>query len=179
MKILFISDIHGVPDNLKYIEGIIYSKKITKLVVLGDLYYNDLPYTEDKENKSLKVKEFLNKYKDILICMRGNCDSIVDIMTSNFPICEGLSVICTDGIDIYLNHGHEYSKNKNRCFNKGILVYGHEHIPYIEKVDDMIYINVGSISLPRNENNPTYMIYENKKFTIYDIYGNVVKNIKL
>ena len=51
MKILFISDIHGVPDNLKYIEGIIDNKKITKLVVLGDLYYNDLPYTEDKENK--------------------------------------------------------------------------------------------------------------------------------
>ena len=86
MKILFISDIHGVPDNLKYIEGIIDNKKITKLVALGDLYYNDLPYTEDKENKALKVKEFLNKYKDILICMRGNCDSIVDIMTSNFPI---------------------------------------------------------------------------------------------
>ena len=40
MKMLFISDIHGIPDNLEYIERIIIDKKIDKLVVLGDLYYN-------------------------------------------------------------------------------------------------------------------------------------------
>ena len=39
MKLLFISDIHGIPDNLEYIERIVIDKKIDKLVVLGDLYY--------------------------------------------------------------------------------------------------------------------------------------------
>ena len=72
-----------------------------------------------------------------------------------------------------------HNKNKNKGFNKGILVYGHEHIPYIEKKDNMIYINVGSISLPRDGNDPTYMIYENKEFTIYDIYWNIVSNIRI
>lgn len=96
MKMLFISDIHGIPDNLEYIERIIIDKKIDKLVVLGDLYYNDLPYTEENENKAQKVKEFLNKHKNILICMRGNCDSIVDVMSSEFLIIDGLSLIYMD-----------------------------------------------------------------------------------
>ena len=43
----------------------------------------------------------------------------------------------------------------------------------------MIYINVGSISLPRDGNKPTYTIYENKKFTIYDIDGNVIDSIEV
>lgn len=54
MKMLFISDIHGIPDNLEYIERIIIDKKIDKLVVLGDLYYNDLPYTEENESPKSK-----------------------------------------------------------------------------------------------------------------------------
>lgn len=61
----------------------------------------------------------------------------------------------------------------------GILVYGHEHIPYIKKNENMIYVNVGSISLPKNNSNPTYAIYKNKNITIYDIYENIIDSIDL
>lgn len=43
----------------------------------------------------------------------------------------------------------------------------------------MIYVNVGSISLPKNNNNPTYAIYKNKNITIYDIYENIIDSIDL
>ena len=59
------------------------------------------------------------------------------------------------------------------------MVYGHEHIPFIKKDKNMIYINVGSISLPRNNYAPTYAIYENKTITIYDINDNIIENINL
>lgn len=79
-----------------------------------------------------------------------------------------------------MTHGNEYNIEKNRKFNiKGVLVYGHEHIPYIKKDKEMIYINVGSISLPKNDNKPTYMIYDNNKFTIYDIENNKLDCIYL
>lgn len=69
---------------------------------------------------------------------------------------------------------------KNRKFNRnGVLVYGHEHIPYIKKNENMVYINVGSISLPKDNNNPTYAIYENKNITIYDVYENIIDSIDL
>lgn len=179
MKILFISDIHGITNNLKYIDGKINEMKIDKLVCLGDLYYAGPTYSDNFTINSKEVHAFLTKYQNILICMKGNCDSSVDIKASDFPISDGISLINTDNLDIYVTHGNEYSFEKNRKLNrKGILVYGHEHIPYIKKENDMIYINVGSISLPRNDV-ATYAIYENKNFVIYDVNDNVVDNIEL
>jgi putative phosphoesterase len=179
MKILFISDIHGITNNLGLIEKKLKETKYDKLVCLGDLYYAGPTYTEKYTVNSNEVHDFLTKYSDMLICMKGNCDSSVDIKTSDFPISDGISLICTDGLDIYITHGNEHSFEKNRKLNrKGILVYGHEHTPYIKKNDDMIYINVGSISLPRNDI-ATYAIYENRKFVIYDINGNVVDSIEV
>lgn len=180
MKILFISDIHGITDNLNIIEKKMNEKDIDKLVCLGDLYYTGPTYDNKYKINSKGVFDFLKKYNDKLICMMGNCDSSVDIKASDFPISNGISLINTDGLDIYITHGNEYSFEKSRKFNhRGILVYGHEHIPYIKKSENMIYINVGSISLPRNNNNPTYAIYENKKITIYDVNDNIIDSTSL
>ena len=179
MKILFFSDIHGILDNLNIIEKQIIDNKIDKIVCLGDLYYAGPTYDKKYIVNSKEVHKFLTKYQDRLICMKGNCDSAVDIKASDFPISDGVSLICVDNLDIYITHGNEYSFEKNRKFNrKGILVYGHEHTPYIKQDDKMIYINVGSISLPRNDI-ATYAIYENKQFVIYDINGNIVDSISL
>ena len=50
----------------------------------------------------------------------------------------------------------------------------------IKKEPDMIYINTGSVSLPRNELGPSYTIYENKKFIIYSLIDNsVISSIEL
>ena len=180
MKILFISDIHGITDNLKIIERKIKEKNIDKLVCLGDLYYAGPNYNKNNVINSKGVFDFLTKYSDMLICMMDNCDSNVDVKASDFPINSGISLINVDNIDIYITHGNEYNFKKNRKLNrKGILVYGHEHIPYIKKDEKMIYINVGSISLPKDNNNKTYAIYENKNITIYDINENIIESIDL
>ena len=180
MKVLFISDIHGITNNLKVIEKLDSKEQFDKIVVLGDLYYAGPNYDKKYEVDSSKVLDFLMKYNDKIIGVRGNCDSDVDIKATDFPICDKLTLICTDGLDIYCTHGNEYNKEKNRKFNrKGILVYGHEHIPYILKDNDMIYINVGSISLPKNGFKPTYLIYDNHKFTIYTIDNEIIDFINI
>lgn len=180
MKILFISDIHGITDNLSIIERTIQKENIDKLVCLGDLYYAGPSYNNHHQIDSRGVLNFLMNYQDKLICMMGNCDSSVDIKASDFPINSGISLIHTDGLDIYITHGNEYNYEKNRKLkSKGILVYGHEHIPYIKKKESMVYVNVGSISLPRNNNEATYAIYNNKKITIYDIDDNIIDSVNL
>ena len=110
--------------------------------------------------------------------MQGNCDSAVDIKASDFPICSTISLICVDGLDIYLTHGNEHSIKKDRNFQrKGILVYGHEHYPFIEKKNDMIFINVGSISLPKKDIEASFCIYEDKTFTIYGIFEKELEKV--
>lgn len=172
MKILFFSDIHGIKKNLTRICEIIEKENPDKIVVLGDLYCQD---SVDNEY----IHHFLMNYIDKLIVLKGNCDSDFDVKNSEFPICSNLAFMNIDEIDIYLTHGNEYNYDKNEKFNrKGILIYGHEHIPYIRKKDDMVYICVGSISLPRNEFGETYMIYNDKKFTIYNIDNEVIDEYK-
>ncbi|MEG1009440.1 MAG: metallophosphoesterase, partial [Clostridia bacterium] len=87
MKILFFSDIHGISDNLSYIKQIDENEKFDKIVVLGDLYYPGPIFDNSKQIKSKEVKDFLMGYQERLICMKGNCDSDVDIKASDFPIC--------------------------------------------------------------------------------------------
>ena len=55
MKILFISDIHGIATNLNVIENKIKNEKIDKLVCLGDLYYAGPSYDNKYKINSKKV----------------------------------------------------------------------------------------------------------------------------
>ena len=172
MKLMFISDIHGISTNLSKIKEIFQKNHCDKLVVLGDLYYIG-PRNQMIEGYNIKeVEEFLESLQDKLVCMRGNCDSDVDIMVSNFPIIENLSLIMMESKDIYITHGHIYNES-NWNKENSILIYGHFHIPFIKKVETNYYINPGSISLPR-EGRPTYLILEEEKATIYDVEDNIV-----
>ena len=150
MKLLFISDIHGICDNLEYIDQVIEREKIDKLIVLGDLYYSGFGYNDNYKINGNFVKDFLTKYSNMLICMRGNCDSDVDVKVSDFPICNNLSSIFVDEINIYITHGNEYNSKKNNKFNsKGVLVYGHEHVPYIYKKEDSSHPQIYGIPFHR------------------------------
>lgn len=177
MKIMFISDIHGIVTNLDKIKNIFDNGNFDKLVVLGDLYYGGFNTFDRMESNNKIVRDFLNSYKDIIICMRGNCDSDLDITVSDFPINEGLSLINTDGIYIYLTHGNRY--NSDNFSMKGILMYGHYHIPSITKTDDMVYVCVGSVSLPRDGSSASYGVYEDKKIILYTIDGDVIDSVYL
>ena len=180
MKILFFSDIHGIDENLKFIKEIDDKENFDKIVVLGDLYYPGPANDDLKKVNIKKVKEFLTNYQERLVCVRGNCDSDVDIKASDFPVCSDLTLICVDGLDIYCTHGNKYNMDNDRKFRrKGILVYGHEHFPFIKTKNDMTFINVGSISLPRNGSEASYGIYSDKIFTIYGISGTKVDQISL
>lgn len=173
MKIMFISDIHGIKTNIEKITQEFEKNNCTKLVVLGDLFYIGPRNKMNQDYDIAKIVEFLNKYKDKIICIKGNCDSEVDQFVCEFPIIDGVSLIVDNELEMYLTHGHKYNEG-NWPVKNSVLIYGHFHIPFIKETESNIFINPGSISLPKEQYKPTYMIYENRKFTIYDIDGKVV-----
>lgn len=178
MKIMFISDIHGIKTNLLKIKEKFNETQCDKLVVLGDLYYIGPRNKMIEEYDISFVKEFLESFKDKLICVRGNCDSEVDIIVSEFPIVNELSLISTINNDIYLTHGHIYNES-NWNLTNSILVYGHFHIPFIKQIESNIYINPGSISLPKNDFVASYLIYDESEFIIYDISDKIIARKKI
>ncbi len=173
MKLLFISDIHGIKTNLKKIKERFEELHCDKLVVLGDIYYIGPRNMMIEGYDITYVNAWLSSFKDKLICIKGNCDSEVDQMVSPFPIVSDLGLISTINEDIYLTHGHIYNEsNWNKTHST--LVYGHLHKPFIKEIETNTYINPGSISLPKGNEGPTYLYYDEENFIIYDLNDQVI-----
>ncbi len=170
MKIMIASDIHG---SAYYAEKMIEAYKsegAKKLVLLGDILYhgprNDLP----KGYEPKKVIEMLNKIKDEILCVRGNCDTEVDQMVLDFPVLADYAVIYDGDVTMYLTHGHKYNPDNLPPIKNGdFLVNGHTHIPANEDMGNFTYINPGSVSIPKNGSKHSYIIYENGKFEFKEL----------
>ena len=182
MKIMFASDIHGDIECAKKMLETYFSEKADRLCLLGDLLYhgprNDLPKNYDPKS----VIALLNENREHLLCVRGNCDTEVDQMVLDFPILADYAFLCTDGITMLLTHGHHYNTKTPPPMKKGdLLIHGHTHVLCIESFgDENLYINPGSVTLPKENNVRSYMIYENRTFSIKSLYGGeIIKEIKV
>ena len=176
MKLLICSDIHGDFDCCSKIVSVFKSGNYEKLVILGDVLYhgprNDLPNGYQPK----KVIELLNEISDHILAVRGNCDTEVDQMVLNFPVLSDYSLIYADGLRIYATHGHKFNTQTVTKMQKGdILLHGHTHIPVFEEFgNNNVYINPGSVSIPKGGYPKTYIDYCDGEFSIVDFDGNVI-----
>lgn len=167
---MIASDIHGSAYYCEKMVEAYKSEKAKKLVLLGDILYhgprNDLP----KDYEPKKVIEMLNKIKDEILCVRGNCDTEVDQMVLDFPVLADYAVIYDGDVTMYLTHGHKYNPDNLPPIKKGdFLINGHTHIPANEDMGNFTYINTGSVSIPKNGSKHSYIIYENGKFEFKEL----------
>jgi putative phosphoesterase len=167
MKIIFISDIHGVPSTLEKVLESAQRLNYDKIALLGDLMYhgprNGIPDFYDPP----KVASILNSLKDKIIAVRGNCDAEVDQMMLDFPIGDDYKTIEADGVKLFLTHGHLYNESKLPPSGTGdVLVHGHTHVPELKRLDCGITIfNPGSISLPKGGSSRSFGLFDNGVFS--------------
>ncbi|MBE6715749.1 MAG: phosphodiesterase [Ruminococcaceae bacterium] len=175
MKLMIASDIHG---SYFYCEKLLVALKkenADRLLLLGDLLYhgprNDLP--EGYAPK--KVITALNSIKEIILAVRGNCDTEVDQMVLEFPILADYCIIQCGEKTVYATHGHKYGETTPPPMPKGsILLNGHTHIPKCTEYDTYTYMNPGSVSIPKENSHHGYMVYENNSFIWKDLDGNII-----
>ena len=178
MKIIVISDIHGLITGIDKIQEKISELNIDKLVVLGDIYYSGIRNMLHKDYNPNYIEDFLRKNKEKLICIRGNCDSNDDVERNNFVKTKEIEKLIVNNKEIYFTHGHIYNE-RNWDKENTILVFGHYHVPFIRKIGTNIYVNSGSLSLPREYNVPTYLLIDDSNLIIYDINDKIVENCKI
>jgi putative phosphoesterase len=176
MKYLICSDIHGDLESAEIIFKKAEDECVDKIIILGDLLYhgprNDLPPTYAPK----KVIELLNKNKEKILTVRGNCDTEVDQMVLEFPILADYAYLCVDGLRIFATHGHKFNTESAPPLAQGdILLHGHTHLLTSTPFgNENTYINPGSIALPKGGNPRTYMIYNEREFVCKDIEENVI-----
>jgi uncharacterized protein len=143
-KILIVSDSHGSTELLNEIKEK-HASEVDQMIHCGD---SEL--SEDNES----ISGFT--------AVKGNCD-----FYGNFP---EEALVEVDGYKILVVHGHLYSVKSSllslsyRAEETGanIVCFGHSHLLGAEKIQEVLFINPGSIMLPRGRRERTYVILELK-----------------
>ncbi|MFD1735987.1 metallophosphoesterase family protein [Bacillus salitolerans] len=141
MKVLLISDSHGLENELRQVAEA-YTGKVDLMIHCGD---SELP----------AVHEVLENF----LVVKGNCD------LENFP--EDLLEEAGE-FKLYATHGHLYNVKMSLAnisyradeVGANIVCFGHSHLAGSELIDGILMINPGSFRLPRGRKERTYCILE-------------------
>ncbi|MGM9877371.1 MAG: phosphodiesterase [Bacilli bacterium] len=166
MKLLFISDIHGNYECMKKMIDNINYEKPDNIIILGDIF--SYGYSSDSD-----VIDILNKMKDKLIVIRGNCDKKINDVLCDFKFYDNL-MIEYNNKKIFLTHGHIYNMDNLPDMQFDIMLHGHFHMHYIKKYDNKIFASPGSISMPRNNSENSYMVIEDNKIVLKNLDRNII-----
>ncbi|MDY4693272.1 MAG: metallophosphoesterase [Blautia sp.] len=154
MKILVVSDTHGIDDNLEK-------------AVYQEAPFDYLIHCGDVEGREI----FIEALSECPCCMvAGNNDYFSDLPAEQ--------EICLESCRIMVTHGHSYGVSID---STGIMdeakfrgcqavFFGHTHKPAILKGDGILGVNPGSLSYPRQEGRrPSYAVVyaeEGKEFQV-------------
>ena len=180
MKYFVASDIHGSATFCQRMLDAYRKEGADRLILLGDILYhgprNDLP--EGYAPK--QVISMLNDVKSELFCVRGNCDTEVDQMVLDFPILADYALIPLGKRTVFVTHGHRYNTDSPPPMKQGdILLHGHTHVPACTDFGGCLYVNPGSVSIPKEDSWRGYMIIEENRLVWKDLESEVKKIFEL
>ncbi len=147
MLIGVISDTH-IPERADKIPEAVFEvfKDVEMIFHAGDLVSIDV--LQDLENLAPTM------------CVQGNMDRMCGL---KLPKQE---IVKVDGIKIGLDHGEVYPRGDTQQLKYigmemgvDVLISGHTHISFIKEVDNMLFLNPGSPTVPRLSD-PSVMILE-------------------
>lgn len=171
MKIIFLSDIHGVPSALEAALAAADTLEYDRIVLLGDLLYhgprNGVPNFYDP----VKTAQILNSRKDKIIAVRGNCDAEVDQMMFEFPMMSDYAIVDAGNEVFFCTHGHLWNE---RCLPPigvgSVLVHGHTHIPESKRLaPSLALFNPGSVSLPKGGSSRSFGYYDGHELKTFAV----------
>ncbi len=152
MKIFVGSDIHGsAPMAQKFlaeVQRLSPADGNMRIVILGDVYNHGPRNPLPEGYAPMQVAAALNAVKDKLSVVKGNCDSEVDAMISEFSFYNSVS-IPRKGKKLIFTHGHKINADMPMEGLEGgdAVFYGHFHKPQTRVVDGVRYVCVGAIGM--------------------------------
>ena len=146
MKVLILSDTHGREQNLA--EALEQTGPIDQLIHLGDV-----------EGGAEHIRELAGDAPAAIIA--GNNDFFCDLPNERIFTLGGHRIFMTHGHGYFVHSGTLYLKREARKKGADIVMFGHTHKPYMEEDNELLVLNPGSLSLPRQEGHrPTYIVME-------------------
>ena len=174
MKLMIASDLHGSAYYAGKLLDAFQTEGAEKLLLLGDLLYHGPRNALPRDYDCMRTAELLNTVKERIIAVRGNCDCEVDQMVLEFPIMADYALLESDGVVLYATHGHLWNERYLPPMREGtVLLNGHTHVPACTPHGSYVYMNPGSVSIPKGGSRHSYMTLENGVFQWKDLEGAV------
>jgi putative phosphoesterase len=161
-KILIVSDSHGLTKELEILRER-HTQEVDLMIHCGD-------------SQLMPDEKSISGYLTVM----GNCDF------GGYPL---ESVTESGDRKIFITHGHKYSvktslmnlKYKAQEFNADIVCFGHSHVIGAEVIDGILFLNPGSIRLPRERFEKTYMILDliddRIKLSVFELNGREIADL--
>lgn len=185
MRLFIGSDIHGSSVNLEKFFSIVDSTLAqhpdTKVILLGDIYNHGPRNPFPNGYAPMQVARLLNDAMTFITVIKGNCDSEVDQMISNFPIIGDFDMDW-NGRTVFFTHGHKCNPDLPPSSGKkgDIVFYGHFHRPQITVKDGIVYVCVGALGLSAEGVPLAYAILDEDMITLKTLDGGeVVESMKI
>lgn len=157
MRIMIVSDTHGRHAGLD--AALEQEGRIDMLLHLGDVE-GDEYYIEAMAECPVHM-------------IAGNNDSFSYLSKEKEIKIGKYRVFMTHGHGYYVSMNTQRLRQEAKARGVDIVMFGHTHKPYIDKKEDLIVINPGSLSYPRQEGRQeTYIMME------IDSFGNANFELK-
>lgn len=143
MKLGIVSDTHRMEKFIN--KAIPYLKMCDLIIHAGDNFIDS---------------KYIHKLTNVdIIAVKGNCD---------FDYVEEEIVFDVENKTIFLCHGDKYGVSydlkdievKAKKENANIVIFGHTHVPLSIEKDRILYVNPGSLSLPRGGSSKQFLIMD-------------------
>ncbi|SMC71444.1 hypothetical protein SAMN02746065_10841 [Desulfocicer vacuolatum DSM 3385] len=161
-RLLISADVHGSYATWMTLKSLLKPDDI--LVVAGDLFDTRYGRWGSPDFQPDHIRESLKDMKNKLYYVYGNCDD-----PSYYPGHVHNLTFEYMGLHIFLHHGHAYLKEHLSRID--LIIQGHTHLPSLEKKQDTLFINPGSLTSPRN-GLYTYGIVDTDKIQLMNIKTN-------
>ncbi|MCD7807210.1 MAG: metallophosphoesterase [Lachnospiraceae bacterium] len=143
MRVLICSDSHGRHANL--VKAIENEKPLDMVIHCGDI-----------EDGEALIREAAECH---LEAVTGNNDYFSELPSETVFLLGGKKVWLTHGHNYFVSLGIERLKEEAARKKVDVVLFGHTHRPFLEEQDDILFINPGSISYPRQlPRRPSYVM---------------------
>lgn len=144
MKVLIVSDTHRKNDNYF---AVIKQQKPDLVIHCGDAEGSEYALTEAAGCP--------------VYIVLGNNDFFSQLPRELEVMVGPYKVWVTHGHNYYVYMSSEHIKREALARGMDIVMYGHTHKPVVDQSGDVIVVNPGSLSYPRQENHrPSYVVME-------------------
>ncbi|HHW57273.1 MAG TPA: metallophosphoesterase [Clostridia bacterium] len=151
MVLAVISDTHGILTLVR--------KKLKEL--------KELDYIIHLGDNAQDAFQLTGEFKLPLEYVKGNCDFPTKEELEKIIEIEGQKILLTHGHRYYVKYEYQTILEKGRELGVKAVFFGHTHVPMVSRHEDILLLNPGSPSLPREGSKKTMALVTIDKTGIY------------